>query len=383
MLIAVLYNFDTYITEKISSFIEFTMVELVNSEYKINSAEERYFWVSYFAFVLLSSVIGDTLILVGSIKHGAMKLNKLLVVVIQHLAVSDLIQSIVFVLPTIVFLCADGWVFGDFVNLGWVQMACQKYIVQVGDYLVCVLCCTKVLLLKYPMRARNRTRQEAHALCACVWILFVVTTAIYTWVSFEKTDNFTFNYDRYVVAPKLISVKTKNTLAALHLIAKTIPTLVVIMFTVPTIRHLIDSREASRRGRGRLRWQGILTVTLTAVIFCVASLPKVLVRFSRIFAPMISVDLEFGTYVSLSRISHFLMALNIMSNFYIYCLTVQSFRAFIKSKALAVWQSLQSTRCRRFLPQCNAGRREDDEGIAMENLAATKRATAPVMTCSV
>jgi hypothetical protein len=78
---------------------------------------------------------------------------------------------------------------------------------------------------------------------------------------------------------------------------------------------------------------------------------------------MTSVDLKFGISksVSITRISHFLITLNIVSNFYIYCLTVQSFRAFIKSKALAVWQNLQITHCRRFLSHCNERRREDDE----------------------
>jgi hypothetical protein len=84
----------------------------------------------------------------------------------------------------------------------------------------------------------------------------------------------------------------------------------------------------------------------------------------------------------LTRISHFLTALNIMCNFYIYCLTVLSFREFIKSKVLAVWQCLRRTLCRQFLSNRNERRREGDQGIVMENLATETTSTRTIATCS-
>ena len=49
--------------------------------------------------VLLSSLIGDTTILIGIIRYNAIKLNKAVVTVILHLAVNDLMQAMFVVLP--------------------------------------------------------------------------------------------------------------------------------------------------------------------------------------------------------------------------------------------------------------------------------------------
>ena len=71
------------------------MVITINLEYKIHTDEERYAWICYFLIVLLSSFIGDSFVLAASVQPGALKLNKIIVVVLQHIAVSDLILSLI------------------------------------------------------------------------------------------------------------------------------------------------------------------------------------------------------------------------------------------------------------------------------------------------
>ena len=79
----------------------------------IKSTSLRYTWTTFFLFIFLSSLLGDTTILVASTKHKAFKLHKVLVTVIQHLAVSDLMVSFSDLLPKIISTLADGWVLGD------------------------------------------------------------------------------------------------------------------------------------------------------------------------------------------------------------------------------------------------------------------------------
>ena len=71
---------------------------------------ERYFWAAYNLFVLLSSLIGDTLILYASFHKGAFKLNKFIVTVMQHIAVIDLATAITAPLSVAVSLIANTWV---------------------------------------------------------------------------------------------------------------------------------------------------------------------------------------------------------------------------------------------------------------------------------
>ena len=61
-----------------------------NSEIGMLSDAERYSWASYYIFVIVSSLIGDSIILYASNKRGAFHLNAFIVTIMQHIAVTDL-----------------------------------------------------------------------------------------------------------------------------------------------------------------------------------------------------------------------------------------------------------------------------------------------------
>ena len=64
---------------------------VIGEDYKIASKRGRYFWAGYLLFVLISSLIGDTIILLASTRYQALRLNKCVVVVLQHIAVCDIV----------------------------------------------------------------------------------------------------------------------------------------------------------------------------------------------------------------------------------------------------------------------------------------------------
>ena len=63
--------------------------------YAIKNDASRYAWAGYFLFVLISSLVGDTTILIASLKYRAINLHKVIVVTIQHIALCDLMVTIV------------------------------------------------------------------------------------------------------------------------------------------------------------------------------------------------------------------------------------------------------------------------------------------------
>ena len=81
--------------------------------YAIKSDAVKYAWEVFLIFVAISSLIGDSTILVASIKYKAIKLQKTIVVLIQHIAVSDLMVVLTAVIPKIVSIIAYKWVFGN------------------------------------------------------------------------------------------------------------------------------------------------------------------------------------------------------------------------------------------------------------------------------
>ena len=81
-------------------------------EFRIPSPWKRYI-ATYQLFVVLSSLIGDTLILLASRNKDSFRLNKVLVTIMQHIAVCDISVSITHILPGAISLKADAWVLGD------------------------------------------------------------------------------------------------------------------------------------------------------------------------------------------------------------------------------------------------------------------------------
>ena len=59
----------------------------------IKSEAGRHALAGWLVFVVLSSLLGDSLILLASVKYRAINLHNIIVTFIQHIAVCDLLNS--------------------------------------------------------------------------------------------------------------------------------------------------------------------------------------------------------------------------------------------------------------------------------------------------
>ena len=69
------------------------------TQFGIKNNVERYAYAGWQIFVVICSLLGDTTILVASIKYKAFRLNKIVVVLIEHVVASDLVQAVANLLP--------------------------------------------------------------------------------------------------------------------------------------------------------------------------------------------------------------------------------------------------------------------------------------------
>ena len=293
-----------------------------HTDYGIQTKGEKYFWISYLLIVLLSSLIGDSIILVASIKHNAIKLNKIIVVVMQHIAVCDLLASLSFVLPTLISLISEQWILGE--TLAYIMLYLDVTTFQAANILICVLSTGKFLLLRYPLQTRQWTVKGTHTVCGVVWVfvnVFPVLRLIF------DTDGLVFSHTTYNINYGLSSRST-STVKVITIVATVltldIPTVAVMVALFCTLMYLIKSRRIAYRSRGQRRWQGFVTVVATVTVYCISVIPSSVVPYVAMS------DSDKSHFV---RIAEFLIALNIMSNFYIYSLTIPSFRKFIRSKS--------------------------------------------------
>jgi len=279
--------------------------------------------VTYFLIVLISSLIGDSIILVASIQPNGIKLNKFIVTVMQHIAVSDLLSCFTFVLPTIITLIADKWVIGDIYSFASVYIDMVNY--GVNTVLITLLSASKLFLLKYPAQIPRWTIRRGHVTCASIWMFGNIFPMIYFFFCFPYLS---YGYDLNKLCPERVWIKSVG------LIMEAVTELIMTISTVLILFHLSKARRVARRSGGRIPWQGVTTVVTTTTIFCVSVLPSTWVMTIH------------GAYYSdhvteltdkLSWVASCCTGLNIMSNIYVYCLTVPSLRRFIVVKVLRGW----------------------------------------------
>ena len=181
-------------------FFCFNMATFNFTDYKIEDTTERSVLILYLVVVFLSALIGDFIILYSSIKEDAIKLNKFIVTVMQHVAVCDLVLAVFFILPTIVSLIADSWVFGSV--LGYIS----KFITEIFDdlerILITMLAASKLFRMKFPLRAPILTVNIAHITSFIIWLF---ATAMYgSILAFEQCHLF-FSHVEYYMACHLPS----------------------------------------------------------------------------------------------------------------------------------------------------------------------------------
>ena len=293
--------------------------------YGIESEAIRYTWAGYFLFVIISSLIGDTAILIASIKYRAFKLHKIIVVIIQHIAVCDLMVSITDVLPKLISVIASENVFSTF--LCYLSPYLRYYFNPANVLLICAMCSSKLYTLKFPLRSGAVTLTRTHMMCVGCWLAaftFPVAFLILDW------KDIYFSYRGYQCNYAYSSPVYHWLKPLLAVVFLFIPTCLVV---ATSVNLLIIAKKVARRCRGSLKWQGIMTTVLIATVYCISIIPMVVYRVGE---SRIKIDDKSRSFyfTHLYRIAISFPFLNIISNFYIYSLTVSGFRDF-------VWSTMQ------------------------------------------
>ena len=286
--------------------------------YGVESAGVRYTWAVWNALVLLTSLFGDTTIIIASIGYNAIQVHAGLIPFIQHLAIADLILAVFYVLPEVISVVFNGWVLGQaFCAL---TAYLSYYVFSLSFFLIAGMTSGKLLMVLSPMRARVWSSGRSQGICAVMWVFCLGLPLTQSLV--DKTDvcfdsrkyNCTYGY-------------TGNIWGWLK------PVLFFVMALLPgmtifgtSILLLKKARSVIQEG---LRLAGMLTVLVTSGVYIFSILP--FVAYS-IVEPFLEKD---PTKVGQFQLKYYSVAcaflnFHIMSNFFIYYFTVSKFRKFVR-----------------------------------------------------
>ena len=304
--------------------------------FSMQNSAERYFWACYQLCVAFSSILGDSLILFASRQKHSFKLNSFLVTIMRHIAACDITLSISHILPNAVSLIANSWALGD--TLCYMRPYIGYYFFPANMSLICILTTGKFLLLTQPRRARSLSRVKAHLACSIVWVTSLTYPVLMYW--FGKED-VSFDYRTYSCEYGWNSPVWVKVTPVMIAVLAVVPNVVMIITTIPTLKYLVTARKSAQRTRGSVPWQGALTVFLTAAVYCLSTLP---VTVYLIGAPFILKKAPTSEYLfhRLYRYGAYIAMINITSNFFIYTLTITSFRRYLREKIAEALTNLTS-----------------------------------------
>ena len=302
------------------------------TKYSIESDAVRYTWAGYFLFVILSSLIGDITILVAAIKYNAIKLHRTIITVIQHIALCDLLVVTTNVLPRFATITANQWLFGEL--LCYCGLYISFYLGAASNLLICAMTISKLLLLRFPLQFGTISIKKAHMFCGIFWGIALVAPVLMLVIDWKDVH---FSYTYFFCGYGFSSETWKEMGPPLiTTIITLLPTFVVV---ITSVCLLIIARRFASRSREGLKWQGIVTTLLTAIVFCISLLP---IFVSDLLVVSMGAGIKNkGEIIKTSyRMALTFLYLNTCSNFYIYCLTVNSFRHFVFSRLQHLFQNL-------------------------------------------
>lgn len=133
---------------------------------------QRYALIAWTILCVTFAVLGNTLVLLAALRYKAIKLDRVSVILISHLAAADLCYTVVGILPTIPTLLLQRWVFGP------VLCSVQYYTIYVfllaDVILVCSLNVSKLTCLLCPFSARVRSHRAGRVIALGIWTALLV-----------------------------------------------------------------------------------------------------------------------------------------------------------------------------------------------------------------
>ena len=292
----------------------------------IKDNSERYPLAMWLMTVVITSLIGDTIILIGTIKYKAIKQHKAIVATIQHMAIYDLLLCVLRVFPSGVAVIADRWVFGEtFCHI-------EENVKYLGNtmtmFLTAILTTLKLVIVKYPLKAGTWASRLGHILCLIPLLISIggsIPTLIVNMSKYIK-PTIHFTYEKYDCDYQFPSPQHPawfvryNFVSGGVLMGITYPALVI----TSVLLLIVAKKVAAERG-DMLRWEGVTTVLLTVVVFFISSLPMTVVLATN------HVGVIKYSY-TVRRVVVAIQYINIMANFFIYSLTLRSFRKFLRER---------------------------------------------------
>ena len=270
--------------------------------------------------VTLACLIGNSLVLYGSVKYGALQnIDSASVIFLQHLAVADFLVGLLRMIPTLIVDYTNEWILGSIVC--WINGQ-WSWIPQKMEFtLIAITSVHRTFILYYPLSTKGIKRKvHATRICIAAWV------SVSFIIMIDVICGMKVGYSAEANGCAVLGVDYGEDLNP-DSPPPWLPTLILYMFmpllVIVTANILILVRVSKVR-KGSPGFKAIMTVSLVSWTFTTCLVPLSTQSTLRIFRVDIS-----SLQPTFSIISWECLLINIWINPVIYMVTNRSFKVFM------------------------------------------------------
>ena len=280
-----------------------------------SSDVERFFIGLWCVASITFATLGNSMVLVSSIKYNAIKLDNISIALIQNIAFADIGYSL-YVITVLISVIENKWILGDI--LCTVTNYMHLFFGVSEIYLICAFNVSKLHCLLFPLQARHRSTRTGRVIALAMWCVMPLFHIIPTQLIY-RTETFRLTYFR-----------CEGYFTGTGMLAKIFPFLCVVFFILlPMLVVLIAIiwlLQYVRRVQG-LQKQSVITLLLISLCYFTSYLPYGGYFVIRTFFPRVAslYSVRFHYY----RFALYMCYLNFSANPIIYLVSVKSYKEFL------------------------------------------------------
>ena len=290
----------------------------------------RPLWITLFFFGTVIALLGNTLILIAA-KQRAINLDNVTTTLIQHVAISDILNTLIVIFPTFLTVTTDHWLFGK--EFCYFRAITQVPLQTHSMLLVCALNCAKLAFILFPLRSDTWRRRYGHIIagitCLVSWVPLPISIILVKTGHVKPMFNFESITCEFMVGQPS---RLTSTYAAINFTMITGSTALVVGTTIWLT--VIATRMSKARGN-QVKLRGVVTVISIAILFCLSFLPVTAVYVVFLMGQK-GFTFSDGFYQFLftrgRTLAIHVIYLNNIANVFIYFASIASFRGFVRTK---------------------------------------------------
>ncbi|XP_063689236.1 G-protein coupled receptor 83-like [Bolinopsis microptera] len=204
------------------------------------------------------SLLGNTIVLISSRKHNALKLDQYSIRLIDNLAAADIGYTLTGTIPTISAIAAEGWIYGH--HLCVADRYLTNVFYNITPLLVALLCVSKLTCIMFPLSVVTRDTKHVLLAVSAIWALVVTSCLISTLV---YRDNIYYDHISYQCWVDYTHREYFGTFLIIYMI------LVAAVIITTTIWLIV----LVRRLTGGTQTKGATAIIAVAAIYSLATVP--------------------------------------------------------------------------------------------------------------